>query len=267
MERYYIWCDESSTKGKRFSHFYGGILVNSADFENIKKQLEIKRNELFDQSELKWTKVNEFLVNKYIEFIDLLFDFVEQNKIKIRIMFVQNIHLPNTLDEYQRDNQYHLLYYQFLKHSFGFKYIENNKIDLEIFFDKLPDKADKNEKFKKYIYGIQFLPEFIDKNISISRDAISEVDSKKHLFMQSLDVVLGAMFFRLNELHKEINTETGKRGKRTIAKEKLYKHILERIKKCYKGFNIGISTGLNGKIENRWLHPYRHWKFEPNIEK
>ena len=81
MERYYIWCDESSTKGKRFSHFYGGILVNSADFEYIKKQLEIKRNELFDQSELKWTKVNEFLVNKYIEFIDLLFDFVEQNKI------------------------------------------------------------------------------------------------------------------------------------------------------------------------------------------
>ena len=39
--------------------------------------------------------------------------------------------------------------------------------------------------------------------------------------MQCLDIVLGAMAFRLNDMHKEKRPDTNRRGKRTIAKEKL----------------------------------------------
>jgi len=90
-----------------------------------------------------------------------------------------------------------------------------------------------------------------------------EVDSHKHILLQCLDMVLGAMAFRLNEMHLEKEPGKRLRGKRTIAKERLYKHILERIRKIYPNFNIGISTSLQGEVENLWKYPYRHFRFVP----
>ncbi len=77
-----------------------------------------------------------------------------------------------------------------------------------------------------------------------------------------LDVVLGSMCFRLNDKHKEIPPGKKRRGKRTIAKEKLYKHINGKIRKIRTGFNAGVNTGII-KEEDRWSHPYRHWNFKP----
>ncbi len=56
---------------------------------------------------------------------------------------------------------------------------------------------------------------------------------------------------------------SNRRGSRTIAKEKLYKHINAHIRSLHKGFNIGITTGTRGDMENLWRDPYRHWRFEP----
>ncbi len=79
-----------------------------------------------------------------------------------------------------------------------------------------------------------------------------------------MDIVLGAMAFRLNNLNKQKLPGTNKRGKRTIAKEKLYKHILSHIRQLgYPHFNIGISTGSPNQ-ESRWTDPYRHWSFTPH---
>ena len=36
-------------------------------------------------------------------------------------------------------------------------------------------------------------------------------------------------------------------GKRTIAKEKLYKYILSEIRTIHPGFNIGVKTGARGR--------------------
>jgi len=30
-----------------------------------------------------------------------------------------------------------------------------------------------------------------------------------------------------------------------------------------KGFNMGMSTGINSKRDH-WMHNYRHWKFTPS---
>ena len=75
------------------------------------------------------------------------------------------------------------------------------------------------------------------------------------------------MAFRLNNLHKEIPIGEKRRGKRTIAKEKLYKFIHKKICEIRPNFNIGITTGIDGDIYNRFLHPYRHWLFIPNSSK
>ena len=99
-------------------------------------------------------------------------------------------------------------------------------------------------------------------NTIIKKEDIVEIDSKKHVIQQCMDIILGAMNFRLNDLWKEKIPGTNRRGKTTIAKEKLYKEILRNIKDIYPNFNIGITTSLNGDYKNLWLHKYRHWNFQ-----
>lgn len=261
-KRYYIYCDESVKKGKLYSNFYGGAMVESKDHSLICDVLEEKRLNLIRTSEIKWQKIDKINYKLYIDAIDTFFDFIQAGKIKIRIMFTNNRHTKPDLTKEHLDNEYLLLYYQFLKHAFGFKFLNpNDENYLEIFLDRIPDKEDKKTKFKKYLFGIQQLPDFIDANIKINQNQISEVDSKNHIIMQYLDVVLGAMAIKLNKGFDIIDEFTKKRGKRTIAKEKVYKHINKRIRLIYPNFNIGITTGKKDNFENILLMPYRHWEF------
>lgn len=266
MEGFYIFCDESLKKGKYYSNFYGGVLIDKSEFEKVKNAITSKVQDLqIENSELKWGNVNTYKLQQYKEVIDVFFEFIKANVVKIRIMFTDNRFIAKNLTQEHHENQYHILYYHFLKLAFGLKYIVSDiPLDLEIFFDKLPDSDKKNHQFKNYIYGIQFLPEFSDSSIIIKKASISEVDSKKHILMQCLDVVLGAMSFRLNDLHKEKPEGASRRGKRTLAKEKLYKHINKKIRETRANFNIGITTGVDGDYQNLFLHPYRHWLFIPS---
>lgn len=75
------------------------------------------------------------------------------------------------------------------------------------------------------------------------------------------------MQFRLNDLHKAIPEGKKRRGNRTIAKEKVYKYINNRIQIFYPNFNIGITTSLHNNPMNHWMHQYRHWLFEPRKKK
>ncbi|TAE02079.1 MAG: hypothetical protein EAZ97_02775 [Bacteroidetes bacterium] len=262
--RYYIWCDESVKNGKLFSDFYGGILVNSKDFETIKTVLEAEFALSKLGTELKWTKINEFQAEGYMHMMDVFFSYIELAQVKVRIMFTENRFQKMLVSKYERENKFHLLYYQFVKHAFGLKFIDHQENSfLEFFFDKIPDKDEKNEIFKNYIFSLQRLPEFQKAKICIEPDAIAEVESHKHILLQCLDVVLGAMAFRLNKMHLEKPEGSKKRGRRTIAKEKVYKYILQKIKNIYPNFNIGISTGLQANKANLWIGTYRHWRFLP----
>lgn len=266
MAGFYIFCDESLKKGKFYSNFYGGLIIDKMEFEKVKNALISRVQDLeVENSELKWGNVNTFKLEQYKSIIDTLFEFIKANVIKIRIMFTDNRFIANNLTKEHHDNQYHILYYHFIKLAFGLKFLNSDiPVDLEIFFDKLPDSDKKNEQFKNYIYGLQFLPEFTEAKILIKKDSIYEVDSKKHILMQCLDVVLGAMAFRLNDLHKQKPEGAKRRGKRTLAKEKLYKHINIKIRDTRANFNIGITTGIDGDYQNIFFHPYRHWLFIPS---
>ncbi len=65
-----------------------------------------------------------------------------------------------------------------------------------------------------------------------------------------MDIILESMNFKLNNMNKEKMQNSRSRGKRTIAKEKLYKNILRNIKIIYPNFNIGISTSSRGDFAN-----------------
>lgn len=235
------------------------------DFDPVRIALQDKARSINLTGEIKWNKVTANYLEKYVAVMDLFFDFVRRDKIKYRLMFTQNRFVPKGLTREQRENGYFLLYYQFIKHAFGLKYANptHAPIHLRIYFDRFPDTKEKIARFRSYIVGLQHAPEFRRARIRISPEQVAEIDSHDHILLQCLDVVTGSMQFRLNDLHKATIPGENRRGKRTIAKEDLYKHMLSRIWEFYPHFNIGISTGTQGDIKNRWAHPYRHWCFIP----
>lgn len=264
-KEYIIYCDESIEKGEYYSDFYGGVLVDSDNLDFIKQVLNQTKTELNLNKEVKWNRVTGNYLEKYKTLMDVFFEFIRANKLKARIMFRQNAIQAKNLSDYNRSHGYFLLYYQFIKHAFGLVHSNDsqNPIYLRLFFDELPDSKIKAESFKNHIYALQSLRGFTKANIKIRRQDIGEIDSKKHVLLQCIDIVLGAIAFRLNDRHKKKVDGTNRRGKRTIAKEKLYKHILKHIQSCYPNFNIGMSTSTKGDVTNKWKHPYRHWNFKP----
>lgn len=262
---YIIYADESVVKGKYYSNFYGGLLVRSSDLEEVVSVLDKEKQDQNLYKELKWQKVTGNYLEKYKSVMNTFFGLVEQDKVKIRIMFTQNRFEPTNLEDYHYEHEYFLLYYQFIKHAFGLKFSnpDQDHIKLRIYFDRLPDTKEKSALFKSHITSLEKWPEFRRQRILIPEDQIAEVKSHNHVLLQCVDIVLGAIQFRLNDLHKVKPKGKWRRGKRTIAKEKLYKMINRRIRKIYPNFNIGITTGTDGDQENYWEHSYKHWLFRP----
>jgi hypothetical protein len=264
-KEYFIWCDESLKKGKFYSNFYGGVLVKSSEKDYVLEKLKSIVEEASIFEEIKWQKVNTFHLEKYFYLMDEFFELVKKDLIKVRIMFTQNANKATSLGKHHHENEYFLLYYQFIKHAFGLQYSNNSQENVHVrtYFDYLPDTLSKRQQFKEYIKGLESTIDFKRANIKFRKNDITEVDSKEHLPIQFLDIILGSMAFRLNDMHKEKPIGKKRRGKRTIAKEKLYKKINSKIREIRKGFNIGISTGTNDKSD-KWNHVYRHWLFVPS---
>jgi hypothetical protein len=263
---YTIYCDESATKGAFFSNFYGGAIVKSSELEAINTFLNARKDELNLFNELKWTRITENYQQKYIDFIDSYFDLVATGRIRMRIMFTHNQYRPKNLTKEHVDNQYFILYYQLIKHAFGLAYCNPKNLDrvyVGLLLDEIPHNINKFNSFKDYMVTLSNTQLFRDAQVVVQREQIADVNSKDHVILQGLDIILGAMQFRLNDKHKEKPTGAKRRGKRTIAKERVYNHIRRRINAIYKNFNIGISTGTPNGLSDRWLHCYRHWKFTP----
>jgi len=262
-----LYCDESDISGKHYSNFYGGALVESSNLAEVIGRLQDKKLELNLGAELKWQKISEHYADKYILFLDEVFDLMTEVKLKMRVMFTHNYVGAAELTRAQRENSFFLLYYQFVKHGFGLGYsgVDGHSTRLRIYFDKLPDTQEKCAAFKGFVLGLNKNPEFRRAKVQIGADQIAEVDSKEHVIMQALDVVMGAMQFRLNDKHLDKPENSHRRGKRTIAKEKVYKHANARVRGLYPNFNIGITTGIQNDPQNIWRHAYRHWVFKPAV--
>jgi hypothetical protein len=182
---YQIYCDESISDGKFFSDFYGGALINSKDLNPVIMALNQKKEELNFNGEIKWTKVSGNYLEKYKEIITLFFSFINQNKIKLRIMFRQNAQVPINLTKEHRENGFQLLYYQFIKHAFGLQYAgRDEETYIRLYFDRLPLNKLKKETFLNNIFALQSLTGFESAQIKIRRDSIVEIDSHDHVILQ-----------------------------------------------------------------------------------
>ena len=124
--------------------------------------------------------------------MDVYFALTRDGRIKTRIMFTQNCHVPQNLEKYHYEHKYFLLYYQFIKHTFGLCYANQaiEHLNVRLYFDKLPDTIEKCELFKDHIFGLNRYREFQKARVKISRNQIAEVVSHDHDILQCLDIVL-----------------------------------------------------------------------------
>jgi hypothetical protein len=266
-KEYIIFCDESDGKGKFYSNFYGGLIIGASQYQRITDRLNEKKRELNLHGEVKWSKVTERYLEKYSALVTVFFEEVIAGNLKVRVMFRQNADQPTQLSDEDHEMGYFKLYYQFIKHAFGFIHIQprSTGTKLRIYFDQFPDTREKVVQFKGYLLGLGKSLEFRRANILLFEENITEVRSHDHVLLQCLDIILGSISFRLNDRHLEKPPGASRRGKRTIAKEKLYRRIRNEICKIRTNFNIGESTSLDGELENRWRNPYSHWKFQPKV--
>ena len=261
---YYIWTDESDSTGKYYANFYGGILIRSKHYEEMLQRLSAIVKEVgLEGEEIKWQKVNEYTEERYKRIMDVLFELLSEGKAKIRIFFRHRQYKAFELNNEQRRHEYQILYYHFIKNDFGLIYSnpKGKDVRIRLLIDDMPLKGSDKDNFLKAIYHLNDLVQFQKAHIHIKNGDVAEVNSKKHLPLQVMDVVLGAMCFRLNDKHKERGID-GKRAKRNIVKERLYKHISKRIFELHPGFNIGMTTPITKKSD-LWEEPYLHRNFVP----
>ena len=262
---YTLFCDESVGKGRYYSNFYGGVLVRTAEREAIEAILQEKKDSLNLFGELKWTKITENYKEKYIDFIDEYIDLIRDNRMKVRVMFTQNRNQVDGLTQEQLENRYFLLYYQLIKNAFGFHHCNPrgiNRVVINVLLDELPDTNARCNDFKDHISEIGNRGIYKGKGITFPRNQIADVNSRNHCILQGLDIILGAIQFRLNDKHKVKPEGSYRRARRTVAKDAVYKHIRSRINEIRPGFNVGVSTKM-APVNATWVHPYRHWLFVP----
>lgn len=200
-----IYCDESASKGRYYSHFYGGAMVPESHRRLVEARLNAVKQDQGLGAELKWTKISETWADRYIAFIDEVFDCMEEGILRLRIMFTQNSNRPTGLSDYQLENQYFLLYYQLIKHAFGLMHSHQPDTTrrVTILLDEMPSHPDNVSSFKSYLASLSDFPNFRAAGVSIPRDGIAAVSSHQHVILQALDIVMGAMQFRLNDMHLE----------------------------------------------------------------
>lgn len=265
-KRYIIFCDESDDRGRYFSNFYGGVLIEASKQQAIEDELQAHKDRLnIFLGEMKWERITGPYAEKYIEFVNAVFDIVDRGDMKMRMMFTQNRHIP-ILREYQIGNDYFMLYYQFIKHAFGLEYAvpEGGTASAAVLLDDVPHSAEKFHQFKEYLSSLSTFPRWSRAGFSIDYSDIADVNSKKHNILQALDVVLGGVQSRLNEKHTRPHPPAKRRSKRARAKGLVYDAIRARIQKGYPNFNVGVSTATIEGMHQRFMHPYRHWLFVPN---
>lgn len=257
-----VYSDESELKGEFYSNFYGALIVDFNQLVNINRDLEEYKSSLGLTGELKWNKINYHRRELYVDYINYFFDhYIKQGKAKVRILFTQNRH-EYTGISCSDDEKYYKLYYQLLKNGLGLFYHDYKEpVYLRFYVDRLPFRS-KSKEFKNYIASLSS-NYFSNKSIIIKEEDITEIDSQEHILLQSLDIILGAVQFRLNRKH-EYREIPGKIPSRTKAKLEVYKAINQKIKDMKSNFNIGLSTGTAGDIKKRWDDHYRHWLFVPN---
>ena len=264
MKQYQILADEgwthTETPPNRYHHFFVSLFAPSDTISLLERNLkECNENFIYPhRNEIKWSKLNARFFEDYKRLIDTFFDFWERNdELKYRQMFMDRKY-EYIGDRGTRD-MFFMVYYQFIKHSFGFDcdYFQTLGVDSLLF--KLDDYPDSRRK--------QTLSDYIYSYYRTFNVKINFIDSKTSYIHQVIDILMGASGYYGN--FKCCKKEDVK--KQDICKLKLAKHIQQRLSyiqatdrgtKVFHWYeNTGGVKGFN--YDNRHRYKIVIWKFIP----
>lgn len=258
IENYIIICDESTKYGLLFSFFFGGAIVKESDYEYLNDEL-YRLKHMLVLKEMKRNYIDITNADKYIQVLSLFFKFVKEEKIKVRIMFCDNNYLSSNILN-KEDITFNKFYYFFLRFGFSLNYAKTD-IRLRIMFDELPDKKSKNDDFKNHlIKNLNITPNFPVKHfVYLKHEDIQEVDSKKHMILQCVDVIVGLIDYFCND-YISINYISSKKEQ---GRFKVMKFIFDFIQNEFPDFNFFKTTyGLLSK--RAWKLKYAHYLYKPS---
>jgi len=161
------------------------------------------------------------------------------------------------------------LCYQFLKHSFGLKYLPPAAPgDRNIVRVTLDTHSSEQHKGNLIAFAGD-LPRMLDRDHDMEVQ-VSFKNSKHSRCLQLCDVMIGAAGWYGNDMF--MLREGGRRGmsekqklKLAFAKDVVYVE-LRKLDARFRGshaFNWHESTGLDGDLKNFFRHPVRIWNFKP----
>lgn len=270
MAKYQIFADEAWTHGtpppNRYHCFFGGILGLESEVDRLQTALtKIKLSYNITQ-EVKWSNVSPRNVEYYKELIDCLKYHLLNHDVKYRQMFRdRTFHHDPDPEDTELDIQFKI-YYQYIKHIFGCKYIpvDPSGTTILIRLDGHSSEKHKN-KLREFLENLPRMWERNDLSVAVTYE-----NSANSIRLQVCDLMMGAAGYYGNKFH--MRRPTGKRGMTSRQRIKLdmAKYIYNTIKdidaqaRGSKAFNWFESTGMGGVAENSFHHKLRIWKFIPN---
>ena len=273
MPKYEICADEAWTHendpDNRYWCFFGGLLGLTSDMDRLETSLRHILLRFGHTREVKWQSVSDHCELLYRELIDEVFLHVRQYDLKYRQTFMDRyfVHATSPSDPTPSkiDTQFKV-YYQFIKHSFGLKYLPESSeaIELSVLLDR-HSSQDHKSSLQSFV---EKLPSLIGRtDIEIK---LSFVSSKRYVRLQMCDLLMGAAGSHGNRKHKK--RIAGQRG--MTPKQKCRLNISTYIYNSFRrldaesrgsrAFNWFETTGHSGSLNNRYAHKIRIWKFKPN---
>ena len=266
------WTHNNPLSLRRYWCFLGGVFGTSEDMDRLHKPLAKIKNDYGLKGEVKWKRIDVQNIDAYKALINCFFTFLDDDNSTIRY---RQMHLDRSfvsVEAFQRNqkNLYSLdvqfkVYYQFLKHHFGFKYLPERNAKI---FIKLDDHSSHRHKKELEKFSNE-LPNILErKDLTVS---IKYVKSSKHLRLQICDLLMGAA-----GSHGNKGSEIRKLGQRGMTQKQKVRHdfckfvynkfkVLNKNKRGAGAFNWFESTGIGSDMVNRYEHKARFWKFIPRM--
>ncbi len=271
---YEIFADEAWTHGghplNRYWCFHGGIFGPQSSLDRLEKNLETIINRWGIAGEVKWSKLSLKNIDCYKELVDCLVDSVRNDDIKYRQVFLDRSYVwqprHNPIEQGEIDVHFKI-YYQFIKHSFGLKYLEiDPNGEVTKIFVRLDNHSSQKHK-NNLVRFAQDLPRILNRSdLSV---VVTFHNSSRIRRLQICDLVMGAAGSYGNNMHKK--RKPGQRGMTSKQKLRLKfcKYVYNNLREIdadFRGskvFNWFETTGLAGDYSNLLNHRLRIWKLVP----
>lgn len=234
-ERFNAYCDESRQTGNHKYVVLGGVWVRDGWEEMVRGTWKEKLRDFQSiPAFLKWTRtpsVSSFVYSAYQRLIDLFFEFNEVDVIRFRTVVTKKTDFDITHDNYCHgdfETGFHMLYYQLLSHPCepGGQYC---------FILAERTKQNMNEG-----HAISVLLDCVrNTNKQSSIPVIKSVKARASLFVQMADILMGAVGYHYEDLHRADCACPGKVGLASQIAGKLgRKDLIFSSPRSEKKFNI-----------------------------